>query len=101
MIHSVSFKLKDDLSRADHESFFQAARQLGEIPGVIGLRLLRQTSTKNPFAFCLSMEFSDESTYESYSCNPLHSNFVRQQWMTKVETFQEADFEDVNDWAAA
>ena len=101
MTHTVSFTFKEELSPADHEGFFHAAKRLGEIPGVINLRLLRQTSAKNPFALCLAMEFGDESKYEGYCNHPLHNDFVSEQWMTKVATFQEADFENVSDWATA
>ena len=101
MTHTVSFKLKDEITLANREEFFQAAKRLGEIPGVINLRLLRQTSVKNPFAFCLTMEFCDEGKYEGYSNHPLHNQFVSEQWLTKVSSFQEADFEDVNDWVGA
>ena len=59
MTHTVSFTLREGFTRADHEEFFQAAKKLEEIPGVISLRLLRQTSAKNPYAFCLTMEFSN------------------------------------------
>ena len=65
MTHTVSFTFKEELSATDHEGFFQAAKRLGEIPGVINLCLLRQTSAKNPFALCLAMEFGDESKYLS------------------------------------
>lgn len=99
MTHTVSFTFKEELSPADHEGFFHAAKRLGEIPGVINLCLLRQTSAKNPFAFCITMEFSDERQYEGYCNHPLHKGFVSEQWMTKVATFQEADFETVSDWA--
>jgi heme-degrading monooxygenase HmoA len=96
--HTVSFQLKEELTRADHGAFFEAAKGLGEIPGVIKLGLLRQTSAKNPYAFCFTMEFRDESAHESYSNHPRHIQFVEEQWMTKVASFQEADFEEVEDW---
>lgn len=95
--HTVSFKFKDELTLADREQFFQAAMKLGEIPGVSNLRLLKQTSSKNPFAFCLTMEFCDKDQYEFYSNHLLHNQFVSEQWLEKIASFQEADFEEVNE----
>ncbi len=99
--HTVSFTLKPDVTSDQESQFFDAARVLGEIPGIRDLLLLRQTSATNPYAFCFSMEFPDEATYRSYSSHPLHDQFVEEQWLMKVDAFQEADFEKVEDWPRA
>ena len=96
--HTASFSFKPEISDADREAFFKAAKPLSQIEGTLNFRLLRQTSAKNPYHFCFAMEFADQASYDTYSNHPDHNQFVEEQWLTKVDSFQEADFETVEEW---
>jgi Stress responsive A/B Barrel Domain len=65
---------------------------LANLPGVEEFQCLNQISEKNPFDFCLSMEFQTELLYRHYNDHPEHIRFVKEQWAKCVAGFQEADF---------
>lgn len=92
IIHTVQFKLKDGLSPAEVEDFFDEAKLLATIRGTNNFQSYLQVSDKNPFSFCFSMEFEDQISYEYYSNHSIHSDFLERQWCPKVASFQEADF---------
>lgn len=91
--HTVAFRLKHPAGSAEEKSFLQAACELVRIPGVQKFECLRQTSVKNPFAFGLSMEFTDQAAYDFYSDHPDHTAFVQQRWIPEVAEFMELDYE--------
>lgn len=91
--HTVQFKFKEGLRPADTVAFFEAAKLLATIRGTRDFKAHLQVSDKNPFTHSFSMEFDDQSSYDCYSSHPVHSDFVENQWIPKVDAFQEADFE--------
>ena len=93
IIHTVQFKLKAELNAEEKKDFFEKAHSLTTIPGVNHFKVYDQVSDKNSFSYCFSMEFVDQATYDFYSNHPLHSEFVEKYWLTKVASFQEADFQ--------
>jgi hypothetical protein len=91
--HTVQFKLKEGLTPADIKEFFDEAKSLAAIRGTENFKAYQQVSNKNPFTHSFSMEFEDQGSYEFYSSHTIHSDFVERQWIPKVDSFQEADFE--------
>lgn len=90
--HTVTFRLKHPAGSAEERDFLKAACALVSIPGVQRFECLRQTSTKNTFAFGLSMEFADEAAYAEYSDHPDHTAFVQERWIPEVAEFLELDY---------
>ncbi len=100
--HTVQFKLKDGLNPVDIKEFFDEAKLLASIHGTNNFKAHLQVSDKNPFTHSFSMEFEDQGFYEFYSNHNIHLNFVERQWIPKVDSFREADFEpfDLGAWLA-
>ena len=90
--HTVVFRLKHPPGSASERAFLSASLELGSIPGVQKLELLRQVSSKNGFHFGLSMEFSDPAAYAAYNEHPVHTRFVEDRWRAEVEDFLEIDY---------
>ena len=91
--HTVVFKLKHAPNSEEEKRFLDATLELEQIPGVTRFERLRQTSTKNPYAFGLSMEFSDQEAYQGYCDHPLHTRFVQEWWIPQVTDFMEVDYQ--------
>ena len=100
--HTVQFKLKEGLNPADIKEFFDEAKLLASIHGTKNFKAHLQVSDKNPFTHSFSMEFEDQGSYEFYSNHTIHLDFVERQWIPKVDSFREADFEpfDLGAWLA-
>ncbi len=90
--HTVVFKLRHAPGSSEEESFFKAAAQLATIAGVNKFEQLKQVSTKNDYAFGLSMEFENDAAYQGYNVHPLHVAFVKERWLTEVTAFMEIDY---------
>ena len=86
--HQVVFTLKPDADEAD---FLQAIAALESIPGVEAFELMREVSPKNDYRFGVTMEFADQSGYESYNAHPQHVEFVERRWDAEVTGFLEID----------
>lgn len=93
--HSVIFKFKGTISPSDETAFFNAAKELAQIPGVQGFELLKQTSKKNPYTYGISMEFATQTLYEQYNNHPAHTSFIQNHWLKNVADFLEIDFEEM------
>ena len=91
--HTVTFRLIHALGSPKEAEFLNAAAQLTTIPGVQLFQIRRQTSSKNPHTFGISMRFATHSEYLAYCEHPAHVDFVQQRWLKEVADFQEADFE--------
>ena len=94
--HTVAFRLVHAAGSAEERDFLAAARALAAIPGVQRFEQLRQTSTKNDFAFGFSMEFADRAAYAAYDEHPVHTAFVAERWVREVEDFLEIDYEPLD-----
>jgi hypothetical protein len=90
--HSVIFKLKHASGTAEETAFFDAAKQLAHLPGVLNFQVFKQTSPKNQFDYGLSMEFENQADYDGYSVHPDHEQFIREFWLTNVVDFLEIDY---------
>lgn len=90
--HTVAFRLKHAPGSDAERDFLQTACELARIAGVQKFDCLRQTSTKNPFSFGLSMEFTDAAAYAFYCDHPDHIAFVQQRWIPEVAEFMELDY---------
>jgi Stress responsive A/B Barrel Domain len=90
--HTVVFALRHPKGSAAEKEFLAAADILTEIPGVMKFEKLRQTSTKNDFAFGFSMEFENQAAYDVYNFHPLHVAFVSERWVPEVSRFMEIDY---------
>lgn len=90
--HTVTFRLKHAAGSQAEVSFLQAARGLGEIPGVRNFERMRQIGTKNEYDFGFSMIFDSMEAYEAYSAHPDHVAFVQTRWIPEVSDFLEIDY---------
>jgi hypothetical protein len=88
----VSFRLRHPAGSDAERDFLEAARRLGEIPGVEAFELLVEVSPKNGFRFGISMEFANVDAYEAYNRHPEHVRFVEERWASEVEEFLEIDY---------
>ena len=91
--HTVAFRLRHPAASPEEQDFLAAGRTLADIPGVERFEQLRQTSSKNDFAFGFSMEFADQAAYDAYNAHPAHDAFVSGRWVPEVEAFLEIDYE--------
>lgn len=90
--HTVVFRLKHPANSEAEQNFLQAAQPLANIPGVQKFEILRQISSKNPYHFGISMEFDNDTAYQTYNQHPDHVSFVQQRWIPEVEEFMEIDY---------
>ena len=90
--HSVVFKLNHQTGSPEEKKFLNEARKLKSIPGVMKFELLKQTSSKNPYSYGISMEFEDQKSYDFYTNHPDHIRFVQETWIPNVEVFMEIDY---------
>ena len=90
--HTVAFRLKHTPGSRAEEAFLDATRELAQIPGTDNFEVLRQTGSKNPFTFGISMEFSDAAAFARYNEHPAHTQFVRERWLPEVTEFLELDY---------
>ena len=95
--HTVSFTLRHPTGSPAEREFLDAARRLGEIPGVESFDVLAEISPKNAFRFGISMEFVDQPAYEAYNQHPDHVRFVQDRWLNEVEDFLEIDYSAIAD----
>ena len=91
IVHSVFFRLNHEAGTEAERMFLSKIAELSNIPGVENFQTLKEVSPKNSFSFGLSMEFSDQETYDSYTAHPDHVRFVQEVWMREVAEFQEID----------
>jgi hypothetical protein len=94
--HTVVFRLKHESGSALEADFLKAAGQLFAIAGVEKFECLKQVSAKNDYRFGLSMEFADDTAYQSYNTHPAHVKFVNERWIPEVEAFMEIDYVVLN-----
>ena len=93
--HTVVFKLKYPKGSPEESEFFNAATKLSTISGVHNFESMRQTSKKNDFDYCFSMEFETMKVYDEYNQHPEHTKFVQTYWSKYVEKFLEIDYEPI------
>ena len=91
--HTVAFKLKHPKGSVEEREFFEAAKKLAVIPGVLNFEPYRETSKKTAYDYFFSMEFKSEKDYEGYNLHPDHVEFVEKYWVKLVEKFLEIDYE--------
>jgi Stress responsive A/B Barrel Domain len=91
--HTVAFRLVHPSGSPAEQEFLDAGAALAAIPGVERFEQLRQTSSKNDFAFGFAMEFADQAAYDAYNAHPVHTAFVSQRWVPEVEDFLELDYQ--------
>lgn len=97
IVHTVMFNLKHQLDAPETMNFLlDGQRILSAIPVVENFQVQRQVSPKNEFSFFFTMEFADQSAYQSYNEHPEHVKFVKDRWEKEVVKFLEADFEKLN-----
>lgn len=91
--HTVAFKLRHLPGSQPELDFLQALQRLSAIPGVRNFECLRQTGSKNNYAFGASMEFASAQDYQAYNDHPAHTHFVQTRWQAEVIDFIEIDYE--------
>jgi len=94
--HSVILTLRSSLSSEDKLQYFAAVDELMQIPGVQKFEVLKQTSTKNPYEYGISMEFENQEAYDLYAGHSLHTAFVEKYWAACVEDFLEIDYQKLD-----
>lgn len=89
--HAALFKLIHEPGSAEERAFLLALSALRHIPGVQEFEISEEVSPKNPYAFAISMTFSDQAGYDAYNTHPLHVTFVQSRWVPEVAEFMEHD----------
>ncbi|MDO3408700.1 Dabb family protein [Saccharibacillus sp. CPCC 101409] len=90
--HMVTFSLHAGKDNEEAERFLRSSlEELSAIPGVQQFQVFRQVSAKNEYDYGFSMVFADQSAYDAYNNHPVHVNYVRETWDTRVRAFQEID----------
>ena len=90
--HMVLFNLKSELSKEQVNVFFnQSLSILTKIDGVNNFISFDQISKKNDFKYGFSMEFDSQDSYDYYSNHQMHTDYVKNIWLTNVDTFLEID----------
>ncbi|GAB2174978.1 Dabb family protein [Dongia sp. agr-C8] len=90
--HTVVFTLKHPRDSAEEKKFLADAMILSKIPTVRKFEQLKQVSRKNDYKFGFSMEFEDQTGYDTYDQHPDHVAFVRDRWKKEVIDFLEIDY---------
>lgn len=90
--HTVMFTLVHEPGSDAEKTFLEEALVLATIPTVKKFERLRQCSKKCEHHFGFSMEFDNETDYQTYSDHPAHTKFVNQHWIPEVASFQEIDY---------
>jgi len=77
LVHEAYFNLKDDLTTAQKEEFYQSILKLKDIPGVQNLIVGDFKNLDDPRALAdyeikMSMEFQSEKEYAEYQAHPIH-----------------------------
>lgn len=90
--HTVTFRLKHGPGSNEEAAFLTDSKTLADIPGVKRFEQLKQISPKNDFHLGFSMEFEDQSAYDSYNNHPEHVAYVRDRWIPEVDAFLEIDY---------
>lgn len=94
--HTVVFRLNADNGSAEEAAFFNSARQLARIPGVIDFKVQKQINKKNSFDFGFTMFFKTVYDYQQYNDHPHHVDFVNNIWLKQVNEFLEIDYQEFN-----
>lgn len=90
--HTVAFTLRHPAGSAAENAFMAEAKKLTSIPAVTQFEILKQVSPKCDYTFGISMEFADQTELDAYAAHPLHTEFVKTQWIPNVTGFQEIDY---------
>lgn len=91
--HMAVFSLKHPVGSEEAETFLRdGATILSAIPVVMNFEVLRQVSDKCEFDYGFSMEFINQTAYDTYNHHPDHQDFVTMRWENEVTAFQEIDF---------
>jgi Stress responsive A/B Barrel Domain len=93
--HAALFRLIHTPGSAAEADFLAALASLGSIPNVENFDIAREVSTKNEFAFAVSMTFADQAAYDSYNAHPDHLAFVQGRWLPEIASFMEHDTVDL------
>ncbi|MES1225709.1 MAG: Dabb family protein [Bacteroidota bacterium] len=91
--HTVTFKFKDSITTSEKEIFFKALANLKSILGVQKFEILNRVYKDNNSEYAIFMEFENKETYQAYTQNEVHLDFIKNYWLKFVETFKEMDFD--------
>ena len=93
--HTVVFRLHHASGSEAEGVFFEAARGLLEIPGMMNVHTYREVSPKNDFDYCFAMDFEDQAAYDAYNTHSIHEAFVQNVWLRDVADFLEIDLVEI------
>jgi hypothetical protein len=99
--HAALFRLVHAEGSEEEASFLAALGTLRSIPEVRDFQIAREVSPKNPFAFAVSMTFTDTTAYAAYNQHPMHVAFVQERWVPEVADFMEHDTVSVGVYSEA
>jgi len=93
--HVVIFSFKDDKKNYEKEKFLQDSKSiLTSIKGVEKFEILKQINHDVNYPFGFSMEFKNQVIYELYKKDPIHLDYVKQEWQNNVDQYLGIDFEN-------
>ncbi|MGF1678692.1 MAG: Dabb family protein [Candidatus Methylacidiphilales bacterium] len=88
-----------DKPHAEHaERLLEAARKLGDIPGVENFRVGPPTpsprgAVDDSFGVAISMDFADQAVAQAYQEHPLHADFIEGGFKQYCRRFVVYDFQ--------
>ena len=90
--HTVIFCLMHEVTSKETKKFLEDGKViLSSIPEVNNFEVFSQVSSKNDYDYGFSMEFVNQTAYNSYNEHTNHKNFVENRWKTEVTRFLEID----------
>jgi len=93
--HVVIFNFKDDKKNYEKDKFLQDSKSiLTSIKGVEKFEILKQINHDVNYPFGFSMEFKNQVIYELYKKDPIHLDYVKQEWQNNVDQYLGIDFEN-------
>jgi len=77
LVHTVYFDLKEDLTEAEKDTFYQEIETLHKIPVVKGLVYgdfadLKDKRAMSEYELVMQMHFTNEKEFQEYQAHPLH-----------------------------
>ncbi|MDG3583918.1 Dabb family protein [Galbibacter pacificus] len=92
--HTVFFKLKHPQGSEAEKVFLEKAVALKSISTVMNMTCVKEIGKKNDFDWGLTMQFKNQTDYDTYSNHPDHVAFVENVWKKEVADFMEIDYID-------
>jgi hypothetical protein len=92
--HIAVFNLRHASGSDEESEFLRSIDYLGTLDGVKNYKVWRQTGAQADYAFAISMEFDDATSFKSYMMSEDHLNFAYDKWYPHVRNSMDINLED-------